>query len=55
MFHTLVNKCRTYDEDCRAHSAHYKSVSERKGKNQFRGKPYSAPADKGKQMTTDNE
>ena len=32
-FPTLVNKCRIYDEDCRARSAHYKSVSERKGEN----------------------
>lgn len=52
-FHTLVNECRIYDEDYRAHSAHYKSVNERKGKNQIRGNPYSAPANKGKQMTTD--
>ncbi|XP_050896680.1 uncharacterized protein LOC127103468 [Lathyrus oleraceus] len=38
MFPTLVNKCRIYDEDCMARSAQYKSVNERNGKNQFRGK-----------------
>lgn len=32
-FRTLVNKCRIYDEDCRAQSTYNKSVSERKGKN----------------------
>ncbi|XP_050915008.1 uncharacterized protein LOC127129952 [Lathyrus oleraceus] len=36
-FLTLVNKYRIYDEDYKAHSTHYKSVSERKGNNQFRG------------------
>ena len=29
-FPILVNKCRIYDEDCRARSTHYKSISERK-------------------------
>lgn len=32
-FPTLLNKCRIYDEDCKARSAHYKSISERKGNN----------------------
>lgn len=49
MFHILVNKCRIYDKDCRARSAHYKSVTERNRKNSYRGKPYSSPADRGKQ------
>lgn len=49
MVPTLVNKCRIYDEDWMAYYAHYKSISERKGKNQYNGKAYSAPADKGKQ------
>lgn len=48
MFLTLVNTCMIYGEDCIARSSHYKSVSERKGKNQYRGKPYSAPTDRGK-------
>lgn len=38
-----------------AHSAYYKSVSERKGKYQSRGKPYSAPDDRGKQRTSDEK
>lgn len=29
-FQMLVNKCMIYDEDFRAHFAHYKSVSETK-------------------------
>lgn len=33
----LVNKCSIYDEDSSAHSAHYKSLSEKKGKNQYHG------------------
>lgn len=44
----LVNKCRIYDEDNRALSANYKSLSEKKGENENRGKLYSASADKGK-------
>lgn len=45
-FPTLVKKCRIYDEDSKAKSSHYKSLSKRRGKNQNRGKSYSAPADK---------
>ncbi|XP_050908927.1 uncharacterized protein LOC127122669 [Lathyrus oleraceus] len=51
----LVNKSRIYDEDSRARSAHYKSISEKKGNGQFRGKPYVTPADKGKQKTSDGK
>ncbi|XP_050920304.1 uncharacterized protein LOC127137941 [Lathyrus oleraceus] len=40
--------CQIYDEDCRAYSAHYKSLIEKKGKGQFRGKSYVTPTDKGK-------
>lgn len=50
-----MNKCRIYDEDCRAHSSHYRSVSERKRKNQFMGKPYTALVDKGKQQATNEK
>jgi len=43
----FVSSCRIYKEDTKAH---YKIMNERKGKQQqSRGKPYSAPADKGKQ------
>jgi len=46
-FSDLVSSCRIYDEDTKAH---YKIMNERKGKQQQgRGKPYSAPADNGKQ------
>jgi len=45
----LVNKCRIYEEDSRARSDYYKSSSEKKGKNQDRGKPYEVPDDRGKQ------
>ena len=46
-FYELVSRCRVYEEDTKAH---YKIMNEWKGKQQqSRGKPYSAPADKGKQ------
>ncbi|XP_050916683.1 uncharacterized protein LOC127131831 [Lathyrus oleraceus] len=45
-FSMLVNKCRIYDEDSCARSAHYKSISEKKSGSQNYGKPYRAPADK---------
>ena len=44
-----MNKCRIYDDDCKARSDHYKSVSDRNEKNPYMGKLYSAPADKEKQ------
>ncbi|RHN60028.1 putative nucleotidyltransferase, Ribonuclease H [Medicago truncatula] len=51
VFQDLVNSCRIYEEDTKAH---YKVVNERKGKGQqSRPKPYSAPADKGKQKMVD--
>lgn len=39
-FSVLVNKCIIYDEDSRARSAHYKSVSEKNNENKNRGTPY---------------
>ncbi|XP_050901987.1 uncharacterized protein LOC127108975 [Lathyrus oleraceus] len=50
-----VNTCRIYDEDSRARFALYKSLSEKKGKNQYRGKLHSAPANKGKHNTSDQK
>ncbi|XP_050897713.1 uncharacterized protein LOC127104575 [Lathyrus oleraceus] len=44
--------CWIYDEDNRARSAHYKSLSEKKGKGQFRGNLYVTPPGKGKQKAT---
>lgn len=50
-FSDLVSSCRIYEEDTKAH---YKVMSERRGKGQqSRLKPYSAPADKGKQRLND--
>jgi len=50
-FSELVSSCRIYEEDT---VAHYKVMSERRGKGQqSRPKPYSAPADKGKQRLND--
>ncbi|XP_058726103.1 uncharacterized protein LOC131597419 [Vicia villosa] len=47
IFPNLVDSCRIFEED---NAAHYKIVSDRRGKqNQQRGKPYDAPARKGKQ------
>jgi len=46
-----VISCRIYEEDTKAH---YKIMNERKGKQQqSRGKPCSAPDDKGKQRVND--
>jgi len=46
-FYELVSSCRIYEDDTKAH---YKIMNERRGKQQqSRGKPYSAPADKGEQ------
>ncbi|XP_050908606.1 uncharacterized protein LOC127122285 [Lathyrus oleraceus] len=43
-------------DDSKAHSAHYKGMSERRGnQNLNHGKPYSAPADKGKQRAADGK
>jgi len=50
-FSDLVSSCRIYEEDTKAH---YKVMSERRGKSQqSRPKPYSDPADKGKQRVKD--
>ncbi|XP_039688628.1 uncharacterized protein [Medicago truncatula] len=50
-FSELVSSCRIYVEDTKDH---YKIVNERKSKGQpSRPKPYSAPADKGKQRVND--
>ena len=50
-FSELVSNCRIYEEDTKAH---HKVMSERRGKGQqSRPKPYSAPADKGKQRLND--
>lgn len=55
-FQELVNNCRIYEDYSRARSAHYKRMSERRGKqNLNRGKPYSSPADKGKQRVVDDK
>jgi len=47
----MVSSYRIYEEDTKAH---YKVMSERRGKSQqSRPKPYSAPADKGNQRLND--
>ncbi|XP_050907359.1 uncharacterized protein LOC127120836 [Lathyrus oleraceus] len=52
-FPTLVNKCRIFDEDSKARTAHYKSLSEKKNKD--RGSPYASPNGKGKQKVVDEK
>ncbi|XP_050886322.1 uncharacterized protein LOC127091682 [Lathyrus oleraceus] len=48
-FPELVNNCRNYEDDSKAQSAYYKGLSERRGKQNLNyGKPYSAPANRGK-------
>ncbi|XP_050908397.1 uncharacterized protein LOC127122025 [Lathyrus oleraceus] len=55
-FPELVNNCRIYEDDSKARSTHYKGLSERRGKqNMNSGKRYNAPADKGKQISTDGK
>ncbi|XP_050898345.1 uncharacterized protein LOC127105222 [Lathyrus oleraceus] len=49
-FPELVNKCRIYDEESRVWSAHYKRLSEKRGKHLNRGNSYSVPVDKGKHI-----
>ncbi|XP_058762057.1 uncharacterized protein LOC131635457 [Vicia villosa] len=50
-FPDLVDSCRIYEED---NNAHYKIINEKRGKLQHnRGKPYDAPAGKGKQKVVD--
>lgn len=41
-----MNKCIIYDEERRAQFAHYKSLSEKRGKQLNHGKLYSVPTDK---------
>ncbi|XP_050889042.1 uncharacterized protein LOC127094226 [Lathyrus oleraceus] len=44
-----VNNSRIYKDDSKARPTHYKGLSERRGKQNLNyGKPYNAPADKGK-------
>ncbi|XP_050877291.1 uncharacterized protein LOC127081044 [Lathyrus oleraceus] len=50
-----IKKGIVYQEIHRARSTQYKSVSERKGDNKFRGKPYSSLVDKEKQRTLDEK
>lgn len=51
IFSELVSSCRIYEEDTKAH---YKVMSEKRNKGQSsRPKPYSAPANKGKQRLND--
>ncbi|XP_058755657.1 uncharacterized protein LOC131628869 [Vicia villosa] len=54
-FHEFVNNCRIFEEDNKAHSTYYKSLSERKGKNQDRGKPYANPVGRRKQKVSDEK
>lgn len=44
-FVVLWDKCRIYDEDYKARFPHYKSLSVKKEKGQFRGKSYVTPTD----------
>lgn len=48
-----MNKCIIYDEGSRAQSTHYKSLSEKRGKQLNRGKSYSVLDDKGKHRISD--
>ena len=56
VFLELVNNCRIYEEDDKAHSAHYKSLNEKRG-NQYqdRKKPYDALANNRKQNDYDGK
>ncbi|XP_050896271.1 uncharacterized protein LOC127103015 [Lathyrus oleraceus] len=54
-FPMLVNKYRIYDEDIMARFVHYKSLSEKKGKNQYHSKSYNASTDKGKHRASNEK
>lgn len=54
-FTMSVNKCRIYDEDIMARFVHYKSLSEKKAKNQYHSKSYNASTDKGKHRASDEK
>ncbi|XP_050914823.1 uncharacterized protein LOC127129736 [Lathyrus oleraceus] len=55
-FLEFANNCRIYEDDSKAQSAHYKALSERRGKqNLNHGKPYSALTDKGKHRVIDSK
>ena len=47
-FSTLVTACRIYEDDSKARASHYKAISEKKGRDLSRGKPYNISTDKGK-------
>ena len=47
-FSSLVTACRIYEDDIKMRASHYKAVSEKKGRDQSRGKLYSLPIDLGK-------
>ncbi|XP_058779903.1 uncharacterized protein LOC131653664 [Vicia villosa] len=50
-FPDLIDNCRIYEQD---NNAHYMILNEKRGKHQQnRGKPYDAPAGKGKQKLAD--
>ena len=52
-FPDLVNSCRIYEED---NKAHYKVMNDRRGKQQqYHGKPYNAPADKVKHIISNGK
>lgn len=48
-----MNKCRIFGEDCMARTTHYKSLSDKKGRDQSLGKPYVTSANKDKQRVLD--
>lgn len=51
-----MNNCKIYEDDSKARSTHYKGLSEKRGNHNLNcGKPYSAPADKGKQRVVDGK
>ncbi|XP_058726800.1 uncharacterized protein LOC131598192 [Vicia villosa] len=55
-FVELVKKCQIYEEDNITHSAHYKSLNEKRGKlHHNHKKPYDAPADKRKQKVAEGK
>lgn len=52
-FPELVNSCRIYEDD---NKAHYKIISEMRGNQHHNsGKPYNSPSNKGKQIATEGK
>jgi len=54
-FSLLVTTCWIYEDQSKGRASHYKAVSEKKGRDLSRGKPYNIPIDKENQKKGTSE